>query len=161
MAKIKLSEKVELVLGIFAQCKTDYNWYASQMEVEENKENTLRHEIEGVGINNRTPPGYRERARLATELQEALIARRVAKDYVTITKPMADFLSTDIGKKMINNLQQLLGDARKAEAKLLDRRFQKRQTINIAPENAELNKSLDSLIKEWKKKRQAPQKKRA
>jgi len=38
MAKINLSEKIELILGIFSQCKTDYIWYASQMEVEENKE---------------------------------------------------------------------------------------------------------------------------
>jgi len=158
MAQIKLSEKIELILGILSQCKSDYSWYASQLEVEENKENTLRHEIEGVGINHRTPPGYRERARLATELQEALIARRAAKDYVAITKPMADFLITDIGKKMVNQLQQLLGEARKSESKLVDRRFLKRQTENIAPENLELKKNLDKLIREWKDNSDKPRK---
>ena len=160
MSNIKLSEKIELILGIFSQCKSDHTWYASQLEAEVNKENTLRHEIEGVGINHRTPPGYHDRAKLATELQEALIARRVAKDYVSITKPIADFLSTEIGRKMINNLQQLLGDARKSESKLVDRRFRKRQTVNMAPENPELKKSLDALINEWKKSCKSPQKKR-
>ena len=161
MTQIKLSDKIELILGIFSQCKTEYTWYASQLEAEENKENTLRHELEGVGINHRTPPGYRERARLATELQETLIARRAAKDYVAITKPMADFLSTEIGKKLINNLQQLLGEARKAESKLIDRRFRKRQTENSAPENPEFKKKLDLLISEWKSNQKTTPKKRA
>ena len=161
MAQIKLSEKIELVLAILNQSKSDYTWYASQLEVEENKENTLRHEIEGVGINHRSPPGYRERARLATELQEALIARRAAKDYVAITKPMADFLSVEIGKSLINHLQKLLGETRKAESKLVDRRFNKRKTDNTAPENPELKKNLDALICEWKANSDKPRKRRA
>ena len=112
MAQIKLSERIELILSILNQCKSDHIWYTSQLETEENKGNTLRHELEGVGVNHRTPPGYRERARLATELQAALIARRAAKDYIAITKPMADFLASDIGKNMVHQLQQQLGETR-------------------------------------------------
>ena len=161
MAELKLSQKIELILGILNQCKTDHIWYISQLEAEENKENTIRHEIEGVGLSNRTPPGYKERARLATELQAALISRRVAKDYVAITKPMADLLATDAGKNMINQLQKQLGETRKAEYKLVDRRFRKRQTENTAPENSELRKSLDTLIKEWKGNSRDQNKKKA
>ena len=161
MAQIKLSEKIELILAILNQCKSDYSWYSSQLEAEENKENTIRHEIEGVGVNHRTPPGYKERARLATELQVALIARRAAKDLVAITKPMADFLATDISKSMVNQLQQQLGETRKAEARMVDRKFRKRLTDNTAPENPELKKNLDVLIREWKDTREKPRRKNA
>ena len=74
---------------------------------------------------------------------------------------MADFLSEEIGKSLVNHLQKLLGETRKAESKLNDRRFNKRRTDNTAPENQELKKNLDVLIREWKANSDKPRKKRA
>jgi len=151
MNDIRLSEKLELVLGILNQCKTDYAWYTAQLEAEEKRDNTLRHELEGVGVDHRKPPGYKERARLATELQNVLIARRIAKDHVLLNKPIADFLDSDVGKNMINQLRQKLGETRRVESKMIGRKFYKRRTESSAPENPELRKSLDKLIRESKK----------
>ena len=153
MADIKLSEKLELIIGILDQCKTDHTWYVAQLAADEKKGNTLRHELEGVGVEHRAPPGYKERARIATDLQTALIARRISKDHVALNEPIVDFLDSDIGKTALKQLRQKLGETRKVESKMVDRIFYRRHTENTAPENPELKKSLDRLIRDWKRKR--------
>ena len=152
MAEVSLSEKLELIIGILDQCKTNHSWYVAQLAADEKRENTLRHELEGVGVDHRRPPGYKERARIATELQTALIARRLSKDYVALNEPVVDFLDSDIGKTVLNQLRQKLGETRKVESKMVSRKFYRRQTENAAPENPEMKKSLDKLIRDWKRK---------
>ena len=151
-AFILLSEKIELVLDVFEQSKIDLNWFESQKEADENKENTINHELAGVGVKNKTPPKYKERARLATELQDVLISRRLAKDGIAVHKPLVDFVESDIGKSAINALKQKLGEVRKAEGNQVDRKFFPRQTENAAPVNVEQQKKLDALINDWKRK---------
>ena len=68
-----LSEKIKLAIDLLEQCHSDYTWYKAQLEADQNKENTIRHELEGIGITHRKPPGYKERARLATDYQNVLI----------------------------------------------------------------------------------------
>ena len=148
-----LSEKIKLVIGILEQCSTDYTWYKAQLEAEQNKENTIRHELEGVGITHRKPPGYKDRAKLATDYQNVLITRRLAKDKVLLNEPVASFLDSDIGIKAVNQLKRVLGEVRKVESKMVDREFMPRYTENSAPTNHELEKSLEKMIREWKKKK--------
>ena len=99
---MKLSEKLELILGLCEQCKSDYNWYKKQQEAEEGKQNNIQHELEGVGSTNQSPPAYKERARLATEYQSILIARRIAKDNKQLNEPVAIFLDSETGRNAIN-----------------------------------------------------------
>jgi hypothetical protein len=152
MDDVKLSEKVELILDILDQCVKDYKWYKAQLEADENKVNTLRHELEGVGINHRKPPGYNDRARIATELQTVLISRRVSKDNIALNEPMVCLINSDVGKNIINQLRQRLGETRKIESKNSGRIFYRRQTENSSPENQELKRNLNKLIHQWKKR---------
>ena len=151
---LKLSEEIEVVLHFFERCKLDYRWHESQLEAEENLGNTLRHEIEGVGVEFKAPPKYKDRARLATGLQEALISRRIAKDLIAVYKPMVDFVDSDVGKNAINHLKQKLGEVRKIEEYMQDRTFYKRRTKNAAPVT-EANKAnqdnFEKMVKNWKK----------
>ena len=152
---MKLSEEIEAILYFFERCKLDNKWHEGQYEVEENRENTLRHEIEGIGVKFRSPPNYKDRARLATELQEALIARRLSKDLIAIHKPLVDFADSEVGKNAINQLKQKLGEVRKLETNAANRIFYKRKTDNDAPENETTmaNKAnLDKMIRDWKQK---------
>lgn len=150
---MKLSEKVELVLNFLEQCKSDHTWYTKQLEVEQKKENTLRHELEGVGITHRTPPGYKDRARLATDYQTVLIARRIAKDHVMLNEPIVQFLDSEVGKSAVKQLRQRLGEMRKVESRMIDRKFYTRRAENTAPVNEDLKRNLDRMIQEWKKRK--------
>jgi hypothetical protein len=86
---------------------------------------------------------------LATELQEALISRRISKDNVALHLGMVEFVNSDVGKNAIKALQQRLGDARKVESKMDGRRFMPRQTENTSPVNEEQNKNVEKLIQSW------------
>ena len=153
--RLKLSEEIETILYFFERCKQDYKWHESQYQVEENKENELRHEIEGVGVRFRSPPLHDDRSKLATALQKALIARRISKDLIAIHKPVIDFIDSEIGKNAINQLKQKLGDVRKLEKNSANRIFYKRKTENDTPEteSTKVNKAnLDKMIRDWKRK---------
>jgi len=149
---MELSKQIELVIRLFEQFKADYSWYSKQLEAEQGKQTNIQHELEGVGATYRTPPGYRDRAKLATEYQDVLIARRFAKDKIMLYEPIASFLNSDNGRNVLNLLRQKLGETRKAEAKFEGRRYTQRETKNTAPYNKALLKDLNTLINDWKKR---------
>lgn len=106
--------------------------------------------MEGVATDDGCPPKYERRAVLATQWQDTLIARRVAKDNIAINKPIVDFINSDMGKDAINKLKQKLGEVRKVEKGLQDRIYFKRKT-DEAPDNPAKKQNLDKLIRAWKK----------
>jgi hypothetical protein len=148
-----LSEKIELIIYIFEQSKSDFEWYDKQVNLEENRKNNINHEIEGVGNPDSKPPSYSKRASLATELQKCLIARRIAKDVREINRPVFDYSNTDVGKTTLNFLKQCLGDVRKIEKNMKERRYFHRPTENSECLNESAKKNLDELIRDWKKSR--------
>ena len=143
---MKLSEKIEIAINIFEQCKKDYEWYTDRLKEEERKKTDIMHELEGVGIDNKTPPQYNKRAVLATQLQDVLISRRIIKDNLIINEPLFELMDSGQGKDIINKLKGKLGEVRKAEAYTADRKYNKRAT-GQAPENP----ALEKLIREWKR----------
>jgi hypothetical protein len=144
--QLKLSEKIEIIIYILEQCKKDYAWYAERLMEEENKKNDIMHELEGAGVDNKTPPKYDKRAALATKLQDVLITRRAIKDNVIINEPLFELVNSGQGKEMINKLKGKLGEVRKVEAYTENRKYNKRAT-----ESAPKNQALENLISEWKK----------
>lgn len=147
---MKLSDKIEFVLHVMEQCQADVRWYTQQQEDAEKEQTNLNHELEGVGTENRQPPNYDERARIATKLQHNLIRRRVAKDSLRANQPLLRFIESDEGKRAMNKLQQTLGELRNVEQTMDARAYLKRETV--APEtNPEMSKNLNKLIKDWKK----------
>lgn len=74
----------------------------------ERENNRLVHELEHPECK------YRERARIATELQRVRIDRRKLKDWKTYMRPISDYLNADKGANLQNFLGSYLGAARKA-----------------------------------------------
>ena len=148
---MNLSEKIELIIFILEQSKSDFEWYNKQVSLEENRRNNISHELEGVDSVDAKPPSYKERASLATELQKCLIARRIAKDFREINRPLSDFIESDAGKNSLRALKQCLGDVRKIEKNMKVRRYYNRPVENNGCLNENAKKNLDILIKDWKK----------
>ena len=147
---MNLSQKVELIIHILDQCQKDANWYDAKLKEAEAEELNLNHELEGVATDARLPPKYRERARIATHLQNVLIQRRVAKDGIRSHQPLIKFIESEQGTKAINGLKQALGELRKVEASMAERVYAKRETEN-PPSNKAAEKKLNKMIREWKK----------
>ena len=148
-----LSKKLELIVAILEQSKSDFEWYDKQVSLEENRKNNIIHEIEGVDSPEAKPPSYKKRASLATELQKCLIARRIAKDEREINKPVFDYIDSDPGKNALNVLRQCLGDVRKIEKNMKVRRYYSRQTENTDSLNEDAKKNLDKLVRDLKKQK--------
>ena len=148
-----LSEKIELIIAILEQSKSDFEWYDKQVNLEENRKNNINHEIEGVGDPEAKPPLYKKRASLATELQKCLLARRFAKDAREINRPVFEYINSNTGKNTLNTLKQCLGDVRKIEKNMKVRRYYYRQTENTDILNEDAKKNLDKLIQDWKKQK--------
>lgn len=153
MLVMKLSEKIELIIFLLEQSRSDFDWYDRQTVLEENKQNNLTHEIEGVNTPDCKPPPYKKRASLATELQKCLLVRRAAKNEREINRPIMEFVESDIGKSALNALRKRLGDVRKIENNMSVRRYYARTTENAESLNADAKKNLEELIKAWKQKR--------
>lgn len=141
-----------MIIYILEQCKIDVQWYQEQLKDEERRENNILHELEGVATEDGCPPKYDQRATLATQLQNTLIARRIAKDNITINQPIVDFINSEIGREAINKLKQKLGEIRKIEKNLHERIYHKRKTDDI-PNNPIMKQNLNKLIRDWKKNR--------
>ena len=146
---MKLSEKIEIIIYVLEQSKSDFEWYDKQVNLEENRKNNLNHELEGVNSPDSKPPSYKRRASIATELQKCLITRRIAKDARELNRPISDFIVSNIGINTMNALKQCLGDVRKIEKNMKERRYYHRQTENTEV-NKNAKKTLDELIKDWK-----------
>ena len=143
---MKLSEKIELIICILEQSKKDCEWSAAALDEENRKKTDILHEMEGAGIDNKTPPKYDQRANLATKLQNTLIARRLAKDAFQINEPLYELVESEFGKTMLNKLKAKLGEVRKEEKNKENRLYAKRSNEQL-PQNP----TLDALIRDWKR----------
>ena len=144
-----MSEKVELIIYLLEQCKSDTFWYQERFKDAEREENNIRHEMEGFCSENGKPPKFDRRAVLATKWQNTLIIRRAAKDNAALNQPLSDFVESDIGKNALNQLKQVLGKIRKVETEMKNRVYHKRE-INTATRNPALEQNLNTLIRKWK-----------
>lgn len=78
---------------------------------------------------------YKGRAKIATKLKDARQIRRVNKDITIPLGPLRDWVITHKGT--INELQQLLGQIRKEEKNLENRKYFRRVDTNASEESRE------------------------
>lgn len=147
---MKLSKKIEIIIKIYEQCISDYEWYEIRRQDAEKEENNIRHEMEGLKSDNGMPPKSTDRARLATAWQRTLLTRRAAKHHLAINQPFADYIGSDAGRNALNALKLVLGKTRKAESDMENKTYTMRKT-DAAPMNPVLQKSIDELINDWKR----------
>ena len=151
---MNLSQKIELVIHILEQSQREAKWFDAKLKEAEAEELNLNHELEGVANDARLPPKYRERARIATHLQNVLIQRRVAKDGMRSHQPLVKFIESEQGTKALNGLKQTLGELRKVEASMAERVYTKREAEKPTSNKA-AEKKLNKMIREWKKESRA------
>lgn len=112
-----LSEEISGFLRLMEDCQKDYEW---AMEEETRLEKLTQDYLHLIELSDLS---YHDRARLASKLKECRRERRNAKDMVTILEPVTEFLSTERGKLLTGQLQQVLGKVRKAEKHLEQRTY--------------------------------------
>jgi hypothetical protein len=69
----------------------------------------------------------------------------------SLDKKLGEFVDSDCGKKALNALRQRLGDVRKIEKGMDNRRYYHRQTENEVCLNDNAKQNLEKLIKDWRK----------
>ena len=60
---------------------------------------------------------------VASDLRECRRERRKYKDYCELSQPVMDYLETDKGKNVANQLKQVLGKVRKEEKRIANRQY--------------------------------------
>lgn len=128
-----ISEEISGFLRLLDDAQKDYAW---AMEEETRLERLTQDYLHLIEL---TDLSYHERAKLAAKLKDCRVQRRSAKDMVAILEPLTEFLTSERGKVLINQLQQVLGKIRKAEKhiecrtytpKVLSREKFERGTLN-------------------------------
>ena len=108
----KFSPTISAFLGMVDQVQSDYTWNSEEIERLDRLTQDYLHILE------LDSPDYKERARIATKLQQCRQDRRASKNTVEILEPLVSYLDTDNGKKAINLMKEVLGRTRKAETKM-------------------------------------------
>ena len=97
------------------QAKLDYQWNYDEVNRLDKLTQDYLHSLELDNLN------YKERAKVATQLQKCRQERRIAKDIVENLAPLVDFLSSDKGNSYMKLMREVQGRTRKTEAKMKHR----------------------------------------
>lgn len=99
------SEEIEQFLKMIKQCQIDYRYHYEIVGKKDKETQDLLHQLE-LGK-------YIERQKAATKLAKVRKERRAAKNIVESIEPIMKFIAEN--KKVVNTLDQLLGQVRKVE----------------------------------------------
>lgn len=99
----------------------DYAWSKSEIARMERLTQDYLHKLELEGLN------YKERAKVATQLQKCRQTRRQHKDTAEILEPLVQYIESERGKQLMNCLREALGKTRKAEEKMKSRMYWPRE----------------------------------
>ena len=108
----KFSPTISAFLNMIDQVQSDYAWNSEEITRLDKLTQDYLHILE------LDSPDYKERAKIATQLQKCRQDRRTSKDTIEILEPLVSYLDTDNGKKAINLMKEVLGRTRKAETKM-------------------------------------------
>lgn len=103
----KLSENISDFLNLMSDAGASYEYMKEKLNETDKATQDILHTLE---LEN---PDYKERAKLAKELQKIRRARRAYKDSVEELSPIVLFAANY--KDCINKIKQLLGEVRKQE----------------------------------------------
>lgn len=111
------SQKINDFARFLSQATNDYSFSRQELGRLEQLTQDYLHKLELQDSN------YHDRARIAAALRRCRIERRVHKDRIAVLEPVVQCLTTDRGKMMVSQLQQMLGDVRKEERATKDRHY--------------------------------------
>ena len=111
------SQKISDFLKFLSQATNDYSFSKQEVGRLEQLTQDYLHKLELQDSN------YHDRARIAAALRRCRVERRIHKDRLSVLEPVVQCMTTDRGKMMVSQLQQMLGDVRKEERATKDRRY--------------------------------------
>ncbi len=100
--------------------RKDYEWSLKETMRMDGLTQDYLHMLELDGLN------YSERAKVATSIMKCRQQRRECKDTVILLESLVQFSESEKGKALINQLREVLGKTRKAEARLENRVYMPR-----------------------------------
>lgn len=109
------SENISGFLNSLAQAVKDYEWNSEQLDKLDKLTQDYLHKLELGNLS------YKEKCKIGVQLSRVRKQRREHKDSIEILKPIITFMQTEKGKMLKNQLNETLGQTRKAENKLGDR----------------------------------------
>lgn len=124
---IKYSKYIENFLNFIRDSELIYKEAYEKVHEMDKLTQDYLHDIELGGFD------YKGRAKIATKLKDARQIRRANKDITIPLEPLRDWVNTH--KSTINELQQLLGQIRKEEKNLVNRKYFRKVDIDAAEES--------------------------
>ena len=113
----KPSEQITNLIKFIAAAQSHYKFCDEEMKKQEALTQDYLHSLELDGLN------CSERSKLATKLATNRKDRRYYKDRVEELEPIVIFFADQQNKKMLDRLQQILGQVRKQENYHKDRTY--------------------------------------
>jgi len=117
--------EIKAFLDYVQRAKDQYTFCYENVNIEEKRTSDLLHQLE------LDEAGYKDRAKIATQIKTTQQDRRYYKDRVEEYEPIINFLKDQNNKRAFDKLQQVLGQVRRAEEYHKDRRYYPRVLKNI------------------------------
>ena len=114
---MKASDQISTFLKFLEGIEKDYNWALEEESKADAESQDRLHQLELLGLS------YHDQAKIARQLKECRIRRRMMKDTIQVYTPIVEFIESDKGKMLISQLQQVLGKVRKEERRLEERTY--------------------------------------
>ena len=114
---IPISDNVGNFCAFISQAQKDYDWANSELARLNDLVQDYLHKLELEKLN------YRERAKVATQIAKCRRQRRKAKNKIETLDPLMEFVSDKNNKLLIDKLRNVLGQMRKAEGCISNRKY--------------------------------------
>lgn len=98
----------------------DYSWNYNEVNRMDKLTQDYLHKLELGNL------GYKDRAKIATQLAICRKLRRECKDTVEVLESLVGFLDSDKGRQLMNLMREALGQTRKAEERMKTRTYRPR-----------------------------------
>lgn len=112
----KFSLSIKSFCDTVEQSLKDYKYNSDKVKEMDSLTQDYLHMMEFGNLN------YKERAKVATKLQQVRRERRMYKDSLEILQPLVDFMEQDKNKNLINLLRNVQGLVNKEENRLMNAR---------------------------------------
>ena len=111
------SQCISQFCSMMEEAKRDYAWNSDEVRRMEALTQDLLHRLELEDL------GYKDRAKVATQLARCRQSRRDSKNMVEVLSPLVQFLESDKGRTMMNMMRETLGKTRRVEERMKNRRY--------------------------------------
>lgn len=111
------SATLAALIAMLDNAVKDYEWNYNEVNKLDRLTQDYLHSLELEILS------YQDRARIATKLSKTRRERRDHKDLAMALEPLVEFLTSDRGQRMLNDLREALGKTRKVEAYMETRRY--------------------------------------